>query len=129
MIGYVQTQSTSGKSRVASTICDTSPGRALRKVPQQINVHRRKHVDISRTVHNHRWLIMAHVIVKFRDRAVDVLTHSPREGIIGITANDFDLMITGGTVLFAQPIVFKALKTNRRGATTPPDCSQMPGLK
>ncbi|SXL48954.1 Uncharacterised protein [Klebsiella pneumoniae] len=48
------------------------------KVPQQVNVHRRKHVDISRTVHNHRWLIMAHVIVKFRDRPVDVLTHSPR---------------------------------------------------
>ncbi|CDL20130.1 hypothetical protein [Klebsiella pneumoniae IS53] len=42
-------------------------------------MHRRKHVDISRTVHNHRWLIMAHVIVKFRDRPVDVLTHSPRE--------------------------------------------------
>ncbi|EMF7140968.1 hypothetical protein V4E32_000237 [Klebsiella pneumoniae] len=40
---------------------------------------------------------MAHVIVKFRDRPVDVLTHSPRESTIGITANDFDLMITGGT--------------------------------
>nr|DAV17286.1 MAG TPA: hypothetical protein [Caudoviricetes sp.] len=59
---------------------------------------------------------MAHVIVTFRHRPVDVLTHSPREGTIGITPNNFDLMITSGAVLLTQPLVFHSLKAVKGGS-------------